>query len=156
MGTVGLDEQLPKKHSLNAWANRRYTIESNKKAHYSAFELANKQNLIATWLIYFSTLVINAQSYTQTWVEFLIKKAKLYDCLRGQLNPRQKKVLASMFREGPDGSVGGLSAEKYIGMTGASRAAATRDLQVLAYKGALLRTGERKRTRYFLNLDLRV
>jgi len=133
-----------------------YSIERNKKAYYSALELANKQNEITSWLIYFSALVINAQSYTQTWVEFLIKKAKLYDRLRGQLNPRQEKVLARMFREGPDGFIGGLSAEKYIGITGAPRATATRDLQDLVGKGALLRTGERKHTRYFLNLDFTV
>ncbi|MDI1277345.1 Fic family protein [Methylobacter sp.] len=128
-----------------------YTIERDKKTYYSALEQANKQNEITAWLIYFAKTVINAQSYTATWVDFLIKKAKLYDRLRGQINPRQEKVLTRMFREGPDGFIGGLSAEKYIGITGAPRATATRDLQDLVGKGALLRHGERKHTRYFLN-----
>ena len=83
----------------------------------------------------------------------MINKAKLYDRLRGQLNPRQEKVLARLFREGPEGFIGGLSAEKYIGITGATRATATRDLQDLVSKGALLRRGERKHTRYLLNLE---
>ena len=56
-----------------------YTLERNKKSYYSALELANKQNEISTWLIYFAEMVINAQSYTQSWIEFLINKAKLYD-----------------------------------------------------------------------------
>jgi len=130
-----------------------YAIERDKKTYYSALERANKQNEITAWLIYFAKTVINAQSYTATWVDFLIKKAKLYDRLRGQINPRQEKALTRMFQEGPDGFTGGLNAEKYIGITGAPRATATRDLQDLVSKGALLRHGERKHTRYFLSLE---
>lgn len=129
-----------------------YTIERNKKAYYTALEQANRRNEITPWLIYFADMVLTAQSYTATWIEFLISKAKLYDRLRGQLNPRQEKVLARLFREGPEGFKGGLSAEKYIGITSAPRATATRDLQDLVSKGALLRQGERKHTRYLLNL----
>jgi Fic family protein len=130
-----------------------YTIERDKKAYYSALEQANKQNEITAWLIYFAETIINAQNYTATWIDFLIKKAKFYDHLRGQMNLRQQKALARMFREGPDGFAGGLSAEKYIGITGAPRATATRDLQDLVGKEALLRHGERKYTRYILNLE---
>lgn len=130
-----------------------YTIERNKKAYYSALEQANRHNEITPWLIYFADLVLNAQNFTATWIEFLISKAKLYDRLRGQLNLRQEKVLARLFYAGPDGFIGGLSAEKYIGITGAPRATATRDLQDLVGKGALLRHGERKHTRYVLNLN---
>jgi Fic family protein len=130
-----------------------YTIERNKKAYYNALEQANRRNEITPWLLHFADLVLNAQRYTATWIEFLISKAKLYERLRGQLNPRQEKVLARLFREGPEGFIGGLSAEKYIGITGAPRATATRDLQDLVGKGALLRRGERKHTRYLLNLE---
>lgn len=130
-----------------------YTIERDKKAYYSALEQANKRNEITAWLIYFADMVINAQSYTATWIDFLIKKTKLYERLRGQINPRQEKALARMFRESPDGFVGGLSAEKYIGITGAPRATATRDLQDLVSKGALVRQGERKHTRYFFSFE---
>ncbi|KJV07111.1 hypothetical protein [Methylocucumis oryzae] len=62
-------------------------------------------------------------------------------------------MLAKLFCAGPDGFIGGLSAEKYIGITGAPRATATRDLQDLVGKGVLLRHGERKHTRYVLNLN---
>lgn len=57
-----------------------------------------------------------------------------------------------MFREGPDGFKGGLSAENYIAITGTSRATTTRDLQDLVEMGALNRTGERRHTRYWLEL----
>jgi Fic family protein len=129
------------------------TIERHKKAYYNALEQANKANEISAWLVYFANMVLSAQNHTQAKVEFLIKKAKLYNRLRGQLNARQEKVLARMFREGPDGFKGGLSAENTISITGAPRATVTRDLQDLVSKGALLRTGERKYTRYLLNLE---
>jgi len=131
-----------------------YTIERNKKAYYTALEQANRRNQITPWLVYFVDMVLTAQRYTATWIEFLISKAKLYERLRGQLNPRQEKVVARLFREGPEGFIGGLSAEKYIGITSAPRATVTRDLQDLVSKGALLRQGERKHTRYLLNLEV--
>jgi Fic family protein len=126
------------------------TIERNKKGYYNALELANKTNTITAWLEYFSETVLTAQNHTQANVEFLIKKTKFYDRLRGQFNARQSKVLERMFREGISGFQGGLSAENYLRITGTSRATATRDLQDLVSKQALLRTGERKYARYWI------
>ncbi|MFB1490262.1 MULTISPECIES: Fic family protein [unclassified Thiocapsa] len=129
-----------------------HTIERHKKAYYGALERANKVNRIDDWLNYFSHTVLDALDYTRARVVFLIGKAKLYDRLRGRLHARQEKVLTRLFRAGPEGFVGGLSAEKYIAIARTSRATATRDLQDLVAKGALVRTGERKHTRYALNL----
>jgi hypothetical protein len=47
--------------------------------------------------------VIEAQNNTIKRVDFCVAKAKLYERLRGQLNERQDKVIARMFREGIDG-----------------------------------------------------
>ncbi len=58
-----------------------------------------------------------------------------------------------MYREGLSGFKGGLSAENYISITGVSRAKTTKDLQDLVAKGALIKTGERKYTRYHLNIQ---
>ena len=55
-----------------------------------------------------------------------------------------------IFREGPDGFEGGLSAGNYRTITGASLATATRDLNDLIEKGALIRTGERRYARCHL------
>jgi Fic family protein len=73
--------------------------------------------------------------------------------VRGQLNVRQEKVMARMFRDGIDGFKGGLSAENYITIAKTSRATATRDLQELVAIGALTRTGELRHTRYHLRLE---
>jgi Fic family protein len=57
-----------------------------------------------------------------------------------------------MFREGPEGFKGGLSAGNYSTITGTSPATATRDLADLVDKGALIPTGERKHARCTLKL----
>jgi Fic family protein len=58
-----------------------------------------------------------------------------------------------MFGEGIDGFRGGLSAENYVSISKTSRATATRDLQDLVEKGALIKTGELRHTRYYLSLS---
>ncbi len=123
-----------------------YTIARAQKAYYTALERNNKDNQVTDWLVYFSETVIVAQRNTIKRVEFYVEKTKLYDRLRGQLNPRQEKAVARMFREGFDGFKGGLSAENYISITQASRATATRDLQDFVANGALTRTGELRHT----------
>jgi Fic family protein len=128
------------------------TIESDRKAYYKSLELNNKDTEITDWLLYFAKMVLKAQNATQDLVDFVVEKAKLYQKLRGRLNTRQDKVLERMFREGPNGFRGGLSAENYLAITKTSRATATRDLQDLVEMGALRRTGERKHTRYYLNI----
>ena len=129
-----------------------YTIERKRKDYYAALERNNKENQITSWLMYFANTVLEAQNSTIARVDFYVAKAKLYERLRGQLNERQEKVIARMFREGIDGFKGGLSAENYIGISKASRATATRDLQDLVEKGALTRTGALRHTRYHLNM----
>ena len=115
-------------------------------------ERSNKSNAVDEWVEYFAAVILNAQDYTQRMVDFLIEKTQLYDRVRGQLNPRQEKVLARMFREGLEGFKGGLSAENYISISGTSRATATRDLVGLTAMAALVRTGQRKSARYWLNI----
>jgi len=134
--------------SLTALA---YQIEKHRKAYYDALEAANKENEITGWLTCFAEVILEAQKTTVARIEFLIDKAKLYDRLRGKLNERQQKVLERMFRAGPEGFAGGLSAENYLAITKTSRATATRDLTELVELGALLKTGKLKGTRYWLH-----
>lgn len=128
-------------------------IQDKRKAYYDALELNNKDTEITDWLVYFAKTVLEAQSYTQGMIDFLIEKTKLYDRVKDQLNERQEKVIARIFREGLEGFKGGLSAENYISITETSRATATRDLQDLVALGVLLKTGELKATRYHLNIQ---
>lgn len=136
--------------SLTALA---YQIEKQRKVYYDALEAANKTNEITSWLTYFAAVILDAQKTTEARIQCLIDKTKLFDRLRDQLNERQKKVLERLFREGPDGFAGGLSAENYKAMTKTSRATATRDLAQLVELGALIKTGKLKGTRYWLKLS---
>ena len=129
------------------------TIQRNRKAYYEALQRSSFNNEITEWLVYFADTILEAQNTTQRMIDFLIQKTKLYDRYKGQLNERQEKAIARIFREGLEGFKGGLSAENYISITGASRATTTRDLQDLVDKGVLRRTGTLKSTRYHLNID---
>jgi Fic family protein len=128
-------------------------IKRRQKEYYLALQQASRGLDITEWLVWFSGIVTDAQNLTRARAEFLIFKAKLFDRLRDQLNARQEKALLRLFREGPDGFKGGLSADNYRSITGASPATVTRDLQDLVEKGALKRTGEHKGTRYFLPIS---
>lgn len=129
------------------------TIQNNHKAYYSNLERFNKSLEITGWLVYFAETILEAQSYSLRLIEFLIAKTKFYDRYRGQVNDRQDRAINRMFKEGLDGFKGGLSAENYISITEATRPTATRDLADLVAKGALRKTGERRYTRYWLNID---
>lgn len=126
------------------------TIDRNRKAYYAALAGASRKNEITGWLVYFAETALAALRYTRLYIEFLTEKNRLLNRLRGRINKRQEKCLLRMFREGPEGFRGGLSAKNYTSITGASPATATRDLADLVKKGALVKTGELKSTRYHI------
>ena len=128
------------------------TIEPHRQAYYAALAKANHGTEITDWLLYFSQTVLEALDNTVNRIEFLIAKAKFYEQFRGAFNERQGKVIARLFQKSPDGFAGGLSAKKYIRITGTSHATATRDLSDLVEKQAVRKTGQLKGTRYTLNL----
>lgn len=130
-----------------------FTIEQHRKAYYSELERHQRTLDITGWVIYFSQTILAAQQATIERITFFIHKAKFYQRFRGRINERQEKVIARIFQEGISGFKGGLSAENYISITATSRATATRDLQQLVEIGALMRTGERRHTRYALRLQ---
>lgn len=131
------------------------TILARRKSYYEALEHANKQNGLTDWLCWFAGIVLESQRRTESQVEFLIEKTRLFDRLSGRLGARQEKAILRMLREGPAGFQGGLSAGNYMTITGASAATATRDLADLVDKGALLRAGERRHARHHLAVRLR-
>jgi Fic family protein len=128
-------------------------IQRHRKTYYEQLEAANKTLSVDAWLDWFASAVLQAQEHTLGWIEFLLAKTKLFDVLRGQINERQEKALTRMTVEGPNGFQGGLSAGKYMALTGAPAATARRDLNRLVELGALKRTGQLKGTRYWLSFD---
>ena len=126
-------------------------INSRRKIYYELLERNNQGLEITSWLVYFAETALSAQLATQKAVDRIIGKAKFSEQYRGQFNERQEKAIVRMFRE-VDDFKGGMSADKYIRITGTSRATATRDLQELIQIGAMSKTGTLKSTRYHLNI----
>jgi Fic family protein len=129
-------------------------LEKRKKEYYAALEKCNRTLDASHWVEFFANVVLQAQEESMRLLYFLIGKSKMFITLSDQLNPRQEKVLLRMFAEGVNGFKGGLSAENYIAITKTSRATATRDLVDLVQKQALVKTGELRHTRYWLNLPI--
>lgn len=127
-------------------------LETRKKEYYAALERCNHTLDAVQWVEFFTDAVLQAQKESISFLYFLIEKAKMITSFKEKLNARQEKVLLRMFAEGISGFKGGLSAEKYISITKASRSTATRDLVELVQMGALVRKGELRHTRYWLNL----
>lgn len=125
-------------------------LEQNKKGYYDALGKCNRTLAITPWVSFMSSAILQAQQDSMKHLFFLIQKSKLLTELKDKLNPRQEKVLIRMFKEGPVGFKGGLSADNYLTITKTSRATATRDLTDLVEMGALVKTGELRHTRYYL------
>ena len=128
------------------------TIARRRKAYYTALEGVGPSLDITDWLVWFAGTVLDAQLWSERRLVRSIQQAQLFEHLRGALNRRQEKALLTLFRSEPDGFEGGLSAGNYRAITRAPASTATRDLADLVAKGALRRSGERRHTRYWLNL----
>lgn len=128
------------------------TIEKNKKQYYDALKKAQSSLEITDWIIYFSSVILDAQKNAKELVEFTLKKAKFFDRYKDQLNERELKGVARMFESGVAGFEGGMTAKKYIAITKTSKATATRDLQHLQEIGVLKQVGAGRSVRYDLVL----
>ncbi|WP_439879675.1 Fic family protein [Pontibacter sp. MBLB2868] len=128
------------------------TIEADKKAYYHSLEQAQKSNDITSWVKYFVHVILTSQQQTISLVEFILKKSKFFERFQNLLNERQAKAVRRMLDAGPEGFEGGMNARKYVGITKASKATATRDLQQLLELGVFIQEGGGRSTRYRLNI----
>lgn len=128
------------------------TINEKKRDYYNSLASNSTSNEIQSWLVYFCNLLIEAQKNTFKRIEFTLLKAQFFSKYNDILNARQFKVIKRIFKEGPHGFKGGLSAGNYKSITKASSATVTRDLQSLVRLGVLIKTGQFKSARYALKL----
>jgi Fic family protein len=129
-----------------------WVIEAKRKEYYDALKEGQQSNDITPWVTWFVTVALEAQIQAEEQIEFTLKKAKLFDRWRDQLNDRQMQILRRMLEEGPQGFEGGMNAKKYMVITGASKSTATRDLQDLADKSVLVPAGGGRSIHYKINL----
>lgn len=130
-------------------------LEKREKEYYAALERCNRTLEVQHWVEFFSSCVLQAHEESMSLLYFIIEKSKMLNSLTGRINERQLKVLLRMFAEGPCGFKGNLSAQNYIAITKTTKATATRDLTDLVEKGAFVKTGELRHTRYRLNFNLK-
>jgi Fic family protein len=128
------------------------SIDSARNSYYSALKAASHGNEITAWIDWFVGVVVHAQREAGDQVLFVLRKAKFFQRFENELNERQLKIVRRMFEAGPDGFTGGMNARKYVALTGASKATATRDLLQLARIGALHPLGGGRSTRYVLGV----
>ncbi|GAA3643791.1 Fic family protein [Flavivirga jejuensis] len=152
IGRAVAEKSISKSMGQPALISLSKTIEANKKAYYESLEANNKSCDITDWLIYFGQTILDAQEDTLKLIDFLIEKAKFFDRFSTLMNERQLKVIKRLFDAGHTGFIGGLSAENYTRIAKTSASTATRDLKDLVDKGMLIKTGQLKNTRYFLNI----
>jgi Fic family protein len=68
------------------------------------------------------------------------------------LSASQRKAMTRLLEAEPEGFAGGMSTEKYVNLTGTSRATAYRELTHLTEIGLLARSGQGRGTRYALTV----
>lgn len=125
---------------------------NSRDDYYAAFQYDKGSNEITNWLNYCGKTIVEAQNSTLESIQFIIRKTHFYDRYASQLNERQHKLIRRIFQEDVKGFTGGVSVKNYRTITSASASTANRDLNSLVAKGIMKRTGDRKTTRYWLNL----
>ncbi|MGN6419901.1 MAG: Fic family protein [Pseudobacter sp.] len=129
------------------------TIEKNKRAYYTALSSVQRTgNEITEWMTYFCETVLLAQREAKQLIELTLKKTRFFDENKSKLNERQLKAINKMLDALPEGFEGGMTAKKYISITKASKATATRDLQELTEWGVLISAGGGRSVHYNLTL----
>lgn len=125
-------------------------IQKRRKEYYDMLHKNSGYSIDVTeWVCFFVNLIYEAQRASQDTIHFVLKKTKFWQMHINQVSKRQEKVLERMFKEGPSGFEGGINAQKYMNITGCSKATATRDLTDLLEKGCIYRLpGSGPTTRY--------
>lgn len=128
------------------------SIEENRSAYYKALQQAQQSLDITKWIAWFGDMLVHAQNDAEKTIHFTIKKVKFFDKYAVKLNERQRKVINRMLEEGITGFKGGMQVKKYVSITGASKATATRDLQALVALHVFIIQGAGRSTHYELIL----
>ncbi len=129
-------------------------LMAQRKAYYDALNAAQRGPLdITPWVLFFIEQFRIACVTSQQVIGIAIEK-NLFWAAHAQhgINERQRKVVKRLLDAGRAGFEGGMSAEKYGHLTGASKATATRDLVQLQTLGLLVTTGQGRGTRYWVNV----
>jgi Fic family protein len=126
-------------------------LERERDAYYAALNDAQRgTGDVTAWLAWFLTAVERACGRSLSVVDESLVRARFWSEHRElEMNERQRKVLDRMLDVGPGRFEGGLTTRKYVGMTGASPATASRDIADLVAKGLLAPGAAGGRSTYY-------
>ncbi len=125
-------------------------LNENRKAYYEQLGAAQRGGLdVTAWVIWFAQQFEGACDKSSAIIRAAVEKTRFWRDAP-EMNERQKKIVQKLLDAGAGGFEGGMSAEKYVNITGASKATATRDLTDLAERDVLTIMGQGRGTRYAL------
>ena len=114
-------------------------LYKRRNAYYNALHKASTYTMDVTeWVHFFISCLNETLEDSQKTLLFVLKKKHFWSIFQTQLNERQTHVIERMFKEGKEGFKGGMSARKYMIITGCSKATATRDLSDLVQKSCFV------------------
>ncbi|QBR04429.1 Fic family protein [Paraburkholderia pallida] len=125
-----------------------------RSAYYDALNQAQRSNTdVTVWVQWFARQCTAACHEANHVIDQAIEKRWFWERHEGcKLHERQRRVLQRLLDDGDGGFLGGLNAEKYMKMTGVSKATATRDLSEMVAGGQLWCHGMGKAMRYYINV----
>lgn len=125
-----------------------------RRAYYDALNQAQLgDGDVTAWVVWFAGRVSAACRRSGEVIDRAMEKSRFWlEHAAVKLNHRQRKVLQRLLDDGDGKFLGGLNAEKYIKMTQASKATATRDLAGLVAGHLLWTVGQGKGLRYYVNV----
>ena len=138
-------------------AHRFYSLSrqlmEERGAYYDALNAVQRGTLDATpWIVFFLEQFRRSCLSSLAVIEAAVAKNRFWALHAGAgFNERQRKAVQRLLDAGPEGFEGGMTAEKYGRLTGASKATATRDLRQLLDAGVFVETGQGRGTRYWIN-----
>ena len=127
---------------------------TSRRAYCDALKKAQRGSTdVTSWVQWFSGQCAAAFQSTSLIMDQALEKRRYWELHQGTgLHKRQRKVLQRLLDDGDGGFLGGLNAEKYMKMTGVSKATATRDLSQMLAQGQLSGRGVGKALRYYVNV----
>lgn len=131
-----------------------YQLFTATREYYDALNSAQRGNMdVSDWVKWFIDQSTKACAIAIKNIDQVIDKHRFWERVQGgAINERQKRMLHLLLNSGHHE---GLNAEKYMALTGISKATATRDLSALVNSGQLFTIGAGKALRYHLTLHAR-
>jgi len=130
-------------------------LAQDRAGYYAQLQAATGQAKpdITPWVQWFTGRIQAAFDAATGQMQTALARNRYWGHVNGQhpdLSTSQRKALARLLEAQPEGFAGGMSTEKYVNLTGTSRATAYRELTQLTEYGLLARTGQGRGTRYAL------